>query len=181
MKNKVTTAVAIVASIAILSGAALLSTASASSGSKDDPLITLSYLTDVFKPQIMGEIAEAERAFTTKFDTQLATFKALIENSNSGSEQAAPEPEELFSVVTLSRSQVLTCSVGTEVMLRVGTATAYGSPPALVDYTQGVALSPSGQLVANHMYLVTIDGNGLRGTADLVRVLVRGDYVLKDS
>jgi hypothetical protein len=63
-------------------------------------------------------------------------------------------------------------------MLRVGTANAYvgNSAPALVNYTSGGTLGNGAGLTANHMYLVTIEGNGVTATAPTVRVVVRGEY-----
>jgi hypothetical protein len=61
-------------------------------------------------------------------------------------------------------------------MLRIGTANGFGSAPALVNYTDGATLAAGTALTTNHMYLVTIEGNGVRATADTVRVLVRGSY-----
>jgi len=177
MKNRVFTGIAIIAAIALVSGAGAL--AASTSGSQSDPLVTLSYLTDVFKPQILSEIAKTEQELSAKFDTQIAAFEAGLKADQTGDLPDIPESIETFSVVTLSKGQSLTCSVGTEIMLRIGTATGFGTAPALVDYTSGSTLSSGSSLVTNHMYLVTIEGNGVTSTADLVRVLVRGIYTLK--
>ena len=167
----------IIATIALMSGVIVL--AAASSGSQNDPLITLSYLTDVFKPQILSEITKTEQEMTKKFDAQIAAFEAGLKTEQNDELPDIPDSIEKFSVVTLSRGQSLTCSVGVEIMLRIGSATGSGSSPALVDYTTGSTLAEGSALTANHMYLITIEGNGITATADLVRVLVRGSYTVK--
>jgi hypothetical protein len=85
-----------------------------------------------------------------------------------------------FTLVTLSRGQTVSCAVGTELLLRIGTAQAAGaSAPALVDSTDGTTLTAGQALTANHMYMVTIQGNGFKATADTVKVLIRGDYLIQ--
>ena len=174
MKPKIAAGILVLAAIALVSGASIM--AYASPGSQTDPFITLSYLTDIFKPQVMADVGRTEQELTRVFDEKLAALEAQLEASKSNSTQAAPGTADRFSVVTLSRGQQMTCSVGTEVMLRIGTATGTGSSPALVDYTSGDTITSGTALTTNHMYLVTIEGNGVRATADLVRVLVRGSY-----
>ena len=177
MKDKIFTSIALIAAIMLVSGATLLATAS--SGSQNDPLVTLSYLTDVFKPQILSEIAQTEQALIKKFDAQIAAYESGLQASPDDFIPDLLEDTNVFSVVTIPKGKTMVCSVGTELMLRIGTASGIGSAPALVDYTTGAALSSESPLVLNHMYLVTIEGNGVTATADLTRVLVRGNYSIK--
>ena len=177
MKDKIFTSIAIIAAIMLVSGATLM--AAASSGSQNDPLVTLSYLTDVFKPQILSEITKTEQELTKKFDAQIAVYESGLQ---SGPDDFIPdmlEDTNVFSVVTIPNGKTLVCSVGTELMLRIGTAAGFGAAPALIDYTTGAALAVESPLVLNHMYLVTIEGNGVTASADLTRVLVRGNYSIK--
>jgi len=170
MKNKIITGILVLAAIAFVSGATLLAVAT-----QEDPAITMSYLNNTFKQQILDEVAKTGQELTRDFDARIAELEAELQASQGSTAQTSNSAER-FSVVTLSRGQSLTCSVGTELMLRVGTATGSGSAPALVDYTGGETLSSGTALAANHMYLVTIEGNGLKATADSVRALVRGTY-----
>jgi len=172
MKNKIFTGILILATVALISGASIL--AVASPGTQADPFITLSYLNEVFRPRVMDDVRVTEQEMTQRFNTRVATLEAQLQ-SGQGSGTSAGEPDR-FHVVTLRRGQALTCSVGAEIMLRIGSATGSGSAPALVNYTTGTTLSSGAELSTNHMYLVTIEGNGVRATADTVRVLVRGNY-----
>ena len=173
MKIKIITGILVLAVIALISGATIL--AMATPGTQEDPFITLDYLMNSFRPQIMSEVSDTEQEMSRAIDEKIADLEAALQASQS----AAPETQggaDRFSVVTLTRGQSLTCSAGTEVMLRIGTATCFGSAPALVNYTSGETLSAGTALTANNMYLVTIEGNGVSATADSVRVLVRGSY-----
>lgn len=94
-------------------------------GSATDPLITLSYLNETFMGQIMDRV-----------DQKIAQRNSGLGQSGAGME---------FSVVTLSKGQVLTGDIGCEVMLRVGSATCVAaSTPGLVDETSGSTLSGGG-------------------------------------
>ena len=176
MKKKIIIGACILLAITLISGAAFL--ALATPGTASDPFITLSFLTDIFRPQMLADVARAEQELVESFDERIAELEAQLEAALSSSGAALPSESDVFTVVTLTRGQTLSCPVGTEIMLRIGTATGTGSEPALVNYTKGETLSPGAALTANHMYLVTIEGNGLRATADLVRVLVRGSFTI---
>jgi len=175
MKRKIVIWIVLLAVVALFSGAALL--ALASPGTQTDPFITLSYLTSIFKPQVMADADKLGKELAQEFDGQIDELEARLESAQS-SGTASQGAADKFSVVTLSRGQSLTCSVGAEIMLRIGTATGFGSDPALVNYTDGETLSAGASLKTNNMYIVTIENNGVKATADLVRVLVRGSYKL---
>ena len=86
---------------------------------------------------------------------------------------------ETFKVVTLKSGQRITCAVGCEIMLRIGSAKAVGSVnPVLVDITQSTELKNGTALVKNHLYLVTIKDNGIQATANNTKVLIRGTYTI---
>ena len=173
MKQKIITGILVLAVITLISGATFL--AMATPGTQEDPFVTLNYLNNNFKQQIMAEVSKVGQELTREFDAKITRFETEL-NANQGSAAQTSSSADKFSVVSLSRGQSLTCSVGAEIMLRIGAATGTGSAPALVDYSDGATLSSGTALTANHMYLVTIEGNGLKAADDTVRVLVRGTY-----
>lgn len=173
MKRKIIIGIIVLAAITLISGVSII--AFAAPGSQSDPFISLSFLTDIFKPEIMAEISKTEQKLTQDFNSKAAELESEFQSGN-GNSSVSPSASDVFSVVTLNKGQSLTCSVGTEIMLRIGTATGSGSAPALVNYTSGTTLSSGSALTTNHMYLVTIEGNGVKATADTVRVLIRGSY-----
>ena len=111
----------------------------------------------------MGQILD-------RVDQKIAQRNSVLGQSGAGME---------FSVVTLSKGQVLTGDIGCEVMLRVGSATCVAaSTPGLVDETSGSTLSGGGALAANHLYMMTVENRGVKAGADTVKLLVRGTYTI---
>ena len=138
---------------AVGTGAAVY--ARGSYGSRNDPLVTLSYLEEVFRPDLLSELADSV-------------------GGESGS-----SAEGTFLVVTLSRGQILEGQPGCEILPRLGSCTASGSDyPALVDTTSGGELSGGETLEKNHLYMVTIAGNGIRAAEDNTKILVSGSYAI---
>jgi len=174
LRNKLAVSLAVLAAIILISGMSIL--AFASPGTQEDPFITLGYLNNIFRPQVMNDVRTTEQQMIQRFENRINELERQLQAGGTG--QTAAGTADRFHVVTLSRGQTLSASVGTEIMLRIGTATAVGSAPALVNYTTGNALSADAALTTNHMHLVTIEGNGVRATADTVRILVRGMYTI---
>ena len=135
-------------------------------GSSDDPLVTLSYLNDTFLDTIL-----------TKVDQKIAARNSQIAQQMGG--QSTSGTTAAFTVVTLSKGQVLTGDIGCEVMLRVGTASCVSpSSPGLIDESAAVTLNNGGALVQNHLYMMTIEGRGVKATAATTKLLVRGTYTI---
>ena len=118
-------------------------------GSADDPLVTLSYLTQVFRPQAVDSAADEAQdqvaAYQSSVSSQVSraeqTMEQTEENLNAlvGSDAFAAQVAEqaglddpegieqtLWQTVTLSSGQTLTAGEGTQVLLRAGTAQAGG-------------------------------------------------------
>lgn len=141
-------------SAALMTGASL----AAEAGSSQDPLVTLSYLNDTFFNSIMQRV-----------DQRIA--------ERTG--QALPGASSSFVVVTLNDGQTLTGGVGCEVMLRVGGAVCVSpSDPGLIDETAGATLANGASLLQNHLYMMTIDGRGVRASGGTAKVLARGTYTV---
>jgi len=86
----------------------------------------------------------------------------------------------LDRVLTLSAGQTVVCEVGTELLPRLGTVRAAGADyPVLVDSTTGENVSNGAALSANHLYLVTIAGNGFKADGNNTKVLISGTYTVQ--
>lgn len=173
---------------AVFAAAALLgvicagaAAAAGSAGSQDDPLVTLSYLNDVFAPSLNAAV---DRAVKANEDALRASLNAAIDQwtAQLSGQPGGGSPGEggaVFHVVTLSNGQTLTGEVGCEVMLRVGTAACVSSgSPGLIDMTGGSVLENGGALVKNHLYMITVETRDVKATAATVKVLVRGSYTV---
>lgn len=139
----------------------------AEAGSSGDPLVTLSYLNETFMNTIMQKV-----------DQKIAARNSQIAQQTGG-QITGTSTSAAFTVVTLSSGQTLTGDVGCEVMLRIGTAVCVSpSTPGLIDETTAGTLNNAGALVQNHLYMMTIEGRGVKATAATTKLLVRGTYTV---
>ena len=143
---------------------ATVTVAGAVAGGSDDPLVTLSSLNDTFLGEILNKVDEKIAARNSQIVQQLG---GTMGSSTSST----------FTVVTLTSGQVLTGEIGCEVMLRVGAAVCVASSsPGLIDETTAGTLNNGGALAQNHLYMMTIEGRGVKATAATTKLLVRGSY-----
>lgn len=161
---------------ALLCMTLVIGVAYATAGSAEDPLVTLSYLNNIFAPQVTGEMENMVAEKSTELETRFNEALAEVPTGGTGGEAAS-----VFSVVTLNKGQVLVGEIGCEVMLRVGTAECVSSgSTGLIDVTDGSVLGDGKELVKNHLYMVTISTRSVKATADTVKVLVRGPYAVEE-
>lgn len=149
--------IAVIVLCAVLAGAMLGVGvyAAVSYGTQNDPLITKSYVDTVLVPQL-------EQQFAQELEAQMPD---------------TPQAMGDFAVLTLTTGDKVVCGVGCEVILRVGSAMATGNEvPAMVDTTSGTSFNAGTYLMANHLCIVTIEGNGFTATSDVTKVLIKGDY-----
>ena len=133
----------------------------AEAGSRDDPLVTLSYLNVTSLGEILAQV-----------DQKIARRNQQLGAVSGGT-------ADTFTVVTLSSGQVLTGDIGCEVMLRVGSASCVASSaPGLIDETSAATLNSGGVLTQNHLYMMTIEDRGVKATAATTKLLVRGSYTV---
>lgn len=140
----------------------------AEAGSSGDPLVTLSYLNETFLNTVLQRVDQKISARNSQIAQQLGG------QAGGGTGSAAT-----FTVVTLSSGQTLTGDVGCEVMLRVGTASCVSpSSPGLIDETTAGTLANGGALTQNHLYMMTVEGRGVKAASATTKLLVRGSYTV---
>ena len=159
---------------ACLCGGAVL----AAGGDESDPLVTLSYLTQTVTPNILKQVdeqaAKRQSELLAQLNTAIADYKMAVEGGGASGGTSAS-----YSVVTLTSGQTLALGVGCEVMLRVGTASCMSpSSPGLIDETTAGTLNNGGALVTNHLYMMTIEGRGVKAGSVTTKLLVRGSYTV---
>lgn len=144
-------------------------------GTSQDPLVTVSYLNQTFMNAIMKQVDQKIAQRNNQIVQMLGG--QVVQGGNQTT--TAPDTSLTFSVVTLTKNQILYGDIGCEVMLRVGSATCVSpSDPGLIDETDASILTGGSALVKNHMYMMTIEGRGVRATAETTKVLVRGGYTI---
>lgn len=160
--------IALILTAALLGLAVCLPAAAAGAGTADDPLVTLSYLNETFLAAVQKRIDEA-------VSSRNASLTAYIDGKLGSAGTASS-----FAVVTIPAGKTLVGDIGCEVMLRVGGATCVSpSTPGLIDETTGGTLENGKALVKNHLYMMTIEGRGVKAGSGTVKVLVRGSYTIK--
>jgi len=156
--------VSIVLAACLITGIAVY--AATSLGTQDDPLVTLSYLTDSLRPQLMSEVEQEVKAAARELET---SFNSAIASAGGAS-------TDTYKVISLTNGQKLTGDIGCEIMLREGSATAYTpSSTVLSDASGGTGLNGGGALTSNHLYLVGEKGDGIIATSE-AKFLVRGTF-----
>ncbi len=128
----------------------------ANPGSADDPLITKSYITSVVMPELEDYV------------------KAEVKKQVSGGVSVTAER---FEVISLSAGEKIICENGTELILRMGSATIIATQKGgLADTTAGVDLANGTQMPSNHLLIVPVaDGRGIMAQNDVL-VMVKGGY-----
>lgn len=152
--------------------------ASATGGDQTDPLITLSYLTQVVTPELMTKVDEQvavnEQALVGKVDAAIAEYSAQMEQALGGPGGGSAA----YTLVTVARDALLCPGAGSEVLLRTGTAKAMsGTAPVLLDSTSGNTVSIGGTLQTNHLYIIPLEGTVISASTECT-FLVRGSYTV---
>ncbi len=134
--------------------------ASKEPGSKEDPIVTLSYL-----------------------ELKISQLKDYIDKKSfsPGDSQSADSVDNLtYEVVELKKGQYLVAGAGTEIILRAGEAAAITSPlGGLSDVTGAKDIQQDEKIPTDHLLIIPRDdGRGLRALSDSF-LLVRGKYTIK--
>ena len=176
--------------------AALAVTAFAASyDSSEDPLISLSYLTETFRPSIEKDYKERIAALEEKIEQlsaggsaeekieQLSAGGSAMETTTATTETNTASASAMpgYTVVELNYGDCLFASGACDIMLRAGSAFCIAPDPTqgISDYTAGVELLNKDSLTKNHMCLIPRgDGRGIMATAQSVYVMVRGEYTI---
>ena len=153
----------------------------ASYDSSEDPLISLSYLTETFRPSIEKDYKERIAVLEEK-------IAQLTNGTGTGTTETPAAPTEStagampgYEVVELKYGDCLFANDACDIMLRSGSAfcIAPDATQGISDYTAGVEILNKESLTKNHMCLIPRgDGRGIMATAQSVYVMVRGEYTI---
>lgn len=158
-------------------------------GSESDPLVTVSYINDVVKPQITNDI---DKAITDKETELLNTIETKISASAMGGSSYSDEVldeiaqraaklsgntgAESWQVIKVPAGKTLSGNVGCQILLRIGGASCVSSgTTGLINLSDATILASGGALKQNNLYMSTIDGRGFKAASDAT-VLVKGSY-----
>ena len=174
MKKKVIIIVSVILAIVTALGI----TVAAAYDSSEDPLISLSYLLDVFEPELFEKFEtrfnELEEFLVSEIDNRIENPGSSSGNSGGGSASAA------FEVIELTTGDQLYAVGACEIMLRAGAASCIAPDPSqgLADYT-GIEIYDGQPLILNHMCIIPRgDGRGIVAMSESVFIMVRGEYTI---
>ena len=185
--------------ILAVASTAVVFAAGATYDSSSDPLVSLSFLTEIFKPELQREIREAndnvELVLQAQIDSLLAQIDglkadiaALSKNSSTqltpptvtNPEQSEDDSVQVYTILELKRGEILVAEEICELVLRAGTATVMTSyvDQGLLDCTDGCELLAGNDVPQNHFVLIPRggDGRGITVTSDVAFVMVKGAY-----
>ncbi|MBQ7827151.1 MAG: hypothetical protein IJ386_02670 [Clostridia bacterium] len=173
--------------------------------SSKDPIVSLSYLSDVFKPQVKAELeaelqssadgikdqlkAEMDSAISSAVESAKEELKgelsSKIESDYAATFDAIQDQLDVLSnsyeVLTLETNKRLTAQAACEFVLLSGSATvrSAASDSGIIDCTDGVILYDGQTIPLNHKLLVPDNGDG-RGfvVTGKAQVLVQGGYTV---
>ncbi len=148
---------AILCALAIAAG---VTAVAATQGGQDDPLLTLSYLDKVLRPQLESQVTAAVEANRAELQKQLEL--AVTSYENRVDEALASAGAGAFASKSLAKGDSFTPGAGREVLLTSGAATALGT---LTDTTAGKAVQSGAALEVNHLYLTAAADSGCKATA----------------
>ena len=179
-------------------------TAAAAYDSSEDPIISLSYLQNIFKAQIIEEIDERISELEDRIadgyedrDTESDTEETEDTETETGTETEeiyTPPGEETtpqdqtssssYEVIKLSKGDALYAVSACDIMLRSGSALciAPDANQGIADYTSAEEILGGMPFTKNHMCLIPRgDGRGLLATSESVYIMIRGDYTIVEG
>lgn len=191
----------ILAAAVLLMISAFSAGASGTAGSQSDPAITLSYIDDVFVPQVLSAVgtkaadrirplyAAALSGMTGTYENRLGSIdkNAAAASVYNAVKEKAAESVGLrsfavrFAEITLKKGDVLTGDVGTGIILRAGSAQITGAAgKPVINITLGAEVFSGSAVAANARYMLCArDSTGITVLSDTARVAVDGAYTVK--
>lgn len=158
----------------LLAAALCCIAALAAGGDQTDPLISLDYLQNVFRPAAEERMdARLENSGVSAYDAALRTWNdALAARSETGMSRAS-----VWSETRLKQGDVLHGVTGTQVLLLAGGGTVSFESGAVIDVTEGSEVASGSALLPRHRYLVAEDTSARFAAASRTLVLdYCGDY-----
>lgn len=156
-----------------------------------DPLVTLSYLNEVFVPQIKQDIIDAVLSYfeanSANEQEQIQQIPQQDETVQEIQQQETQQPQDSlanasYEVVELTLGQKLVATACAEVIMRPGGKVECVSQNdmGLCDVTGGTDIFNGQPLLENHYVIIPrADGRGVLCVSEKAYLLVRGGYVIE--
>ena len=169
--------------------------------SSKDPIVSLSYLTEVFRPAVVGDV---KNQLSTEIDSAVADAKdaiitELADDINAARDEIKAELDaeyaatidalqaqidalsNVYEVVNLEKGKRITANAACEMVILSGSATvrSTSAESGIIDCTDGVILYDGQNAPVNHKLLVPDNGDGRGITCTgKAQVLIKGGYTV---
>lgn len=152
-------------------------------GSKDDPLVSLSYIEDVLLPKIESDvnskIASTNSNYIKEVDSAIEALEGEYSSYASNADFIQKVADKIDSskstVLNLTKGSTIKVDAGTEILLRSGNLTCVTS--SFLNVTSAEVLLENGSFVKNNLY-ISIDHDQKITVSEDATLIVFGDYVL---
>lgn len=193
MKRSKKFKIAVLIAIVLVTASLVYIVIAANPGEEDNPLITLSYLNNVFKPDIDKKIlnnvkSEVDKKVDISANEQI---KKIIDEEISN---RIISPEEIsiqtYHPIEVPEGKTILGYAGTEIILRAGSAVSVAGKDengneilsqGLSNITTGIDALPGEKIERNQNYIVPRrDGRGISVTSYSC-IMIRGKYDIVDT
>lgn len=193
MKKSKKLKIAVLIAIILVTASLVYIVIAANPGEEDNPLITLSYLNNVFKPDVDDKIENKVKSEVDKKVDISANekIKKMIDDEISN---RIISPDEIsmqtFHPVEVPEGKTILGYAGTEIILRVGSAVSIAGKDengneilyqGLSNTTSGKDVLPGENIEKNQLNIVPRkDGRGIKITS-FSYLMIRGKYDIVDT
>ena len=158
----------------------------AAGGSSSDPLLTQSYITDIYIPETVAQADEEIAAGLGKvYDDALNELKAQAELYQARANALAGEGggyAASFTEQRIKRGDIITLDTGSSGMLLAGSATISYTSGGVVDMTTAADITSGAAMTAQHRYLAAENTIcQLTVTSDTAVLAPQGFYSVAES
>ncbi len=170
---------------------ALTVTVIAAYDSSEDPLISFSYLNDIFKKEILAEMDEMIEDRFDELQSGIDEYLADLELPETSVPDDDDDPDDSsgtasagWEIVEITNGQAIYAVSTCELILRSGSAVciAPDATQGIADITDGVEIYNGQNLTKSHLCMIPRgDGRGIKATHESVYVMIRGEYTIVDN
>lgn len=165
--------------VAVVVVLALGVVAYATTGTIDDPLVSLSYLEKTFMPAVEQRLSpmieSAKKELSDTFDNKIQSLAGTLSNSIiANSLESEPEPDSEYVTASLEAGKTIVFSAGAQVLFLEGGASITSG--SINDTTAGQATKS--ELTVNHLYIASAESAAQAGDEGAV-FLINGLYSIE--
>lgn len=122
--------------------------AGSSAGTSSDPLVTLSYVNETFRSELLAEVQKRIETATSTVDRDISSLASSFTSELGKSSGSAVE--SAYSTVTVAAGGVLDVTAGSEFLVLSGSGKL--TQNMLIDATAGKSLASGDAIAENHFF-----------------------------